>query len=67
MPYFRHPKTQAERRANEAHQCEFGGSVRRAKLPHSRDDIEKSCPRSWKAHRRTQYKQAGRPEKRPSY
>lgn len=60
---MRHPRTQAERRMNQTGARETGvpaprGCRNEHHLPSSWDDISRKdgCERSWKRHRRTQYK-----------
>lgn len=58
--YYRHPRTTAERRANE--NCEFARAKRKGhNLPNPWDDIPVSKPtKSWKDRRRKQYREGGR-------
>lgn len=61
---LRYPRTQAARKAGQAPVDDNEPIVRRARspvaLPTAWDDAPRGCQRSWKAHRRTQWKPARR-------
>ena len=70
--YWRNPRTQQERRANGSHEyrrvdtgetCEVRIRIRGRRsvlmLPEAWHDIPRGMQRSWKEHRRTQYKAVG--------
>lgn len=59
MAMHRTPKTTNERRKNEDNDTgEYVVKMRKRPLPTSYDDISPTRTRSWKKHRRTQYKAA---------
>ena len=52
--WLRHPRTTAERRANEDGWCRSKRNPHR--LPQAYDDIVIRTQRSWKSYRKTQWK-----------
>ena len=55
--HLRHPKTTQEIKWNEAHEKqEVKVRKKRMRLPTAWDDIWRKSQRSWKKHRKTQWK-----------
>lgn len=65
MSYFRHPKTANEKRKSQ--KCPYVRAKRRPKnIPCAWDDMWYPSQRSWKSHRKTQYKVIEKTKKKKS-